>query len=179
MHPTLESGWCVDCGMRRGADGRCANCDPWWTHPMLQHGGMAVLLAVIGTIVMITLGKAKERDFEEAARNGGTGSLSRPKQSWSPVGGSDQNAPLPGFGASLPSTSPTVSIYAPPQVSAPVQMAGGGYRMSDEERALADLSALRGAVYDANTAARARLELVTAWERRNHIGRRQDYSVSQ
>lgn len=179
MHHAMESGWCVDCGMRRGADGRCANCDPWWTHPMLQHGGMAVLLAVIGTIVMITLGKAKERDFEEAARSGGSGSVSRPRQGWSPAGGSNENSALPGFGGSFPSSSAPVSIYAPPQVSAPVQMAVGGYRMSDEERALADLSALRGAVYDANTAARTRLEFVNAWERRNNIGRRQDYSVSQ
>ena len=180
MNYAMESGWCVDCGMRRGADGRCANCDPWWTHPMLQHGGMAVVLAVIGTIVMITLGKAKERDFEEAARNGSSSEgVSRPQQRWSPVGGSSENAALPGFGGSYPSASAPVSIYAPPQVSAPVQMAGGGYRMSDEERALADLSALRGAVYDANTAARTRLEFVNAWEHRNHIGRRQDYNISQ
>jgi hypothetical protein len=72
-----------------------------------------------------------------------------------------------------------VSIYAPPQVSAPVQMTGNVYQMSDDERAFADLSALRGAVYQANTAARSRLEFVSDWERRNHIGRRQDYNISQ
>ena len=147
---------------------------------MLQHGGMAVVLAVIGTIIMVTVGKAKERDFEEAARNGSSSAgVSRPQQRWSPVGGSSENAALPGFGGSYPSASAPVSIYAPPQVSAPVQMAGGGYRMSDEERAFAELSALRGAVYDANTAARTRLEFVNAWEHRNHIGRRQDYNISQ
>ena len=147
---------------------------------MLQHGGMAVVLAVIGTIIMVTVGKAKERDFEEAARNGSSSEgVSRPQQRWSPVGGSSENAALPGFGGSYPSASAPVSIYAPPQVSAPVQMAGGGYRMSDEERAFAELSALRGAVYDANTAARTRLEFVNAWEHRNHIGRRQDYNISQ
>ena len=147
---------------------------------MLQHGGMAVVLAVIGTIIMVTVGKAKERDFEEGVRNGSSSAgVSSPQQRWSPVGGSSENAALPGFGGSYPSASAPVSIYAPPQVSAPVQMAGGGYRMSDEERALADLSALRGAVYDANTAARTRLEFVNAWERRNHIGRRQDYNISQ
>ena len=180
MNYAMESGWCVDCGMRRGADGRCANCDPWWTHPMLQHGGMAVVLAVIGTIIMVTVGKAKERDFEEAARNGSSSAgVSRPQQRWSPVGGSSENAALPGFGGNSVPVSSGVSIYAPPQVSAPVQMAGGGYRMSDEERAFAELSALRGAVYDANTAARTRLEFVNAWEHRNHIGRRQDYNISQ
>jgi hypothetical protein len=142
---------------------------------------MAVVLAVIGTIVMITVGKAKERDFEEAARNGSSRGGVRQAQRWSPAGSFGSDVPLPGFGGSsigLPTSSPSVSIYAPPQVSAPVQMAGA-YRMSDEERALADLSALRGAVYEANTAARTRLEWVTDWERRNHIGRRQDFNISQ
>lgn len=179
MHRMMESGWCVDCGMRRGVDGRCANCDPWWTHPMLQHGGMAVVLAVIGTIVMITVGKAKERDYEEAARVGGSRGSARQPQSWSPAGGSVGDAPLPGFGGNSMPASSSISIYAPPQVSAPAAMMGNVYRMSDEERAFADLNALRGAVYQANTIARSRLEVVMEWERRNHIGRRQDYNISQ
>ena len=180
MHYAMESGWCVDCGMRRGSDGRCANCDPWWTHPMLSHGGIAVGLAVIGTIVMVTVGKAKERDFEEAARNGSSpAGASRPQQRWSPVGGSGVETPLPGFGGSSVPVSSGVSIYAPPQVSASVRMTGNVYRMSAEEQAFADLSSLRGAVYQANTAARSRLQFVSEWERRNHIGRRQDYNISQ
>ena len=180
MNYAMESGWCVDCGMRRGTDGRCANCDPWWTHPMLQHGGMAVVLAVIGTIIMVTVGKAKERDFEEAARNGSSSAgVSRPQQRWSPVGGSGVDTPLPGFGGNSAPVSSGVSIYAPPQVSAPAHMSGSVYQMSDEERAFAELSALRGAVYQANTAARSRLQFVSEWERRNHIGRRQDYNISQ
>lgn len=180
MHYAMESGWCVDCGMRRGSDGRCANCDPWWTHPVLSHGGMAVVLAVIGTIVMVTVGKAKERDSEEATRSGSSAGASRPQQRWSPVGGSGMDTPLPGFGGSSSAPmSSSISIYAPPQVSAPVQMTGNVYRISAEEQAFADLSALRGAVYQANTAARSRLEFVSQWERRNHIGRRQDYNTSQ
>jgi hypothetical protein len=146
---------------------------------MLQHGGMAVVLAIIGTIVMITLGKAKERDYEEAARSGGSRGSVRQPQSWSPAGGSATNTPLPGFGGNSMPSSSSISIYAPPQVSAPVGMAGGVYRISDEERALADLNALRGAVYQANTVARSRLEVVMEWERRNHLGRRQDYNLSQ
>ena len=156
MHYAMESGWCVDCGMRRGSDGRCANCDPWWTHPVLSHGGIAVVLAVIGTIVMVTVGKAKERDFEEATRSGSSAGASRAQQRWSPVGGSGVDTPLPGFGGSSVPVSSGVSIYAPPQVSAPVQMTGNVYQMSDDERAFADLGALRGAVYQANTAARSR-----------------------
>ena len=147
---------------------------------MLQHGGMAVVLAVIGTIIMVTVGKAKERDFEEAARNGSSSAgVSRPQQRWSPVGGSGVDAPLPGFGGNSAPVTSGVSIYAPPQVSAPAQMSGSVYQMSDEERAFAELSALRGAVYQANTAARSRLQFVSEWERRNHIGRRQDYNISQ
>jgi hypothetical protein len=147
---------------------------------VLSHGGIAVVLAVIGTIVMVTVGKAKERDFEETARNGSSpAGASRPQQRWSPVGGSGVDTPLPGFGGSSVPVSSGVSIYAPPQVSAPVQMTGNVYQMSDDERAFADLSALRGAVYQANTAARSRLEFVSDWERRNHVGRRQDYNISQ
>jgi hypothetical protein len=141
---------------------------------------MAVVLAVIGTIIMVTVGKAKERDFEEAARNGSSpAGVSRTQQRWSPVDGSGLDTPLPGFSGSSVPVSSGISIYAPPQVSAPVQMTGNVYRMSDEEQAFADLSALRGAVYQANTAARSRLQLVSQWERRNHIGRRQDYNISQ
>jgi hypothetical protein len=141
---------------------------------------MAVGLAVIGTIIMVTVGKAKERDFEEVARNGSSAGASRTQQRWSPAGGSGVDTPLPGFGGSSSApVSSGISIYAPPQVSAPVQMTGNVYRISAEEQAFADLSALRGAVYQANTAARSRLQLVSQWERRNHIGRRQDYNISQ
>jgi len=41
------SGWCPECGRRRGADARCANCDPWWTSPLFQVGIPAVLVAFL------------------------------------------------------------------------------------------------------------------------------------
>ena len=45
-------GWCTGCGRRRGADGRCANCDAWWASPLVAVGGPMVL----GTTALLTIG---------------------------------------------------------------------------------------------------------------------------
>lgn len=44
------SGWCPECGRRRGADARCKNCDPWWTSPLVQAG----VPAVLGMLFLVT-----------------------------------------------------------------------------------------------------------------------------
>jgi hypothetical protein len=44
------SGWCPECGRRRGADARCKNCDPWWTSPLVQAG----VPAVLGVLFLVT-----------------------------------------------------------------------------------------------------------------------------
>jgi hypothetical protein len=55
MSQNYSSGWCERCGRRRGGDGRCSNCDPWWTSPLLQVGAplvagcAAVLVFLIST----------------------------------------------------------------------------------------------------------------------------------
>lgn len=52
-HSHYLSGWCRHCGRKRGADGRCADCDGWWTSPLLTSGvpvialGTAFLLAAL------------------------------------------------------------------------------------------------------------------------------------
>ena len=33
-----RADWCDHCGRRRGGDGRCVECDGWWTHPLLVFG---------------------------------------------------------------------------------------------------------------------------------------------
>ncbi|MES2463007.1 MAG: hypothetical protein V4671_20675 [Armatimonadota bacterium] len=50
----LLSGWCPECGRRRGADARCKNCDPWWTSPLVQAG----VPAVLGMLFLVTTGTA-------------------------------------------------------------------------------------------------------------------------
>ncbi len=48
------SGWCQECGRRRGADGRCANCDPWWTSPLLMVGLPCVAATCFGLFLLVT-----------------------------------------------------------------------------------------------------------------------------
>lgn len=170
MMSTFQSGWCLHCGMRRGIDNRCSNCDPWWTHPLLQHGSLIIILAIAGTFVMISIAKSKERDFEEAGVHHQTR-----RSAFSPSAVRDINTPLPGFttstaaaDAALMSGLPParIGIYAPAQVSAPQQFAANRRTLSDDEQALESLFKLRNAVYNANTQAREHLYRVTQFERR-------------
>lgn len=55
------SGWCTTCGRRRGSDGRCVNCDPWWTSPLIQVGGPALAITcvfLVGLVAAVTPPKA-------------------------------------------------------------------------------------------------------------------------
>ncbi len=69
------SGWCPECGRRRGADARCRNCDPWWTSPLVQAG----VPAVLGALFLMTTASALIRQAEKprgvAARTPGASSL--------------------------------------------------------------------------------------------------------
>jgi hypothetical protein len=49
------SGWCTVCGRRRGGDGRCVNCDPWWTSPLIQVGGP---ILAVGSLLLVGLAGA-------------------------------------------------------------------------------------------------------------------------
>ena len=51
-HSQYLSGWCQQCGRKRGADGRCADCDGWWTSPLLRVGGPVI---AVGTVLMVGL----------------------------------------------------------------------------------------------------------------------------
>ncbi len=57
------SGWCPECGLRRGADSRCKNCDPWWTSPLVQ-AGIPVLL---GAFFVLTTASALLKQFQPSA----------------------------------------------------------------------------------------------------------------
>lgn len=50
------SGWCLQCGKRRGGDGRCSDCDGWWTSPLFTIGapviGAATLLLLFGVTLL-------------------------------------------------------------------------------------------------------------------------------
>jgi hypothetical protein len=67
LYGNTTAGWCGNCGRRRGADGRCANCDPWWTSPLFQTGGPIILL--VSLILIVSLSVFGKR--QENASNGG------------------------------------------------------------------------------------------------------------
>src|SRR5438105_4566739 len=49
------ASWCPNCGRRRNPDGRCPDCDPWWTSPVVQYGGplsLLIVLALLGGIAL-------------------------------------------------------------------------------------------------------------------------------
>ena len=60
-HSRYLSGWCDKCGRKRGTDGRCANCDAWWTNPLIQTGGPVVLLGTL--LLLISLPLLQHRDY--------------------------------------------------------------------------------------------------------------------
>ena len=45
--------WCDGCGRRRGADGRCPVCDPWWTSPFYVYGSF--LTVAVATLLLTIL----------------------------------------------------------------------------------------------------------------------------
>jgi hypothetical protein len=48
-------GWCGVCGRKRGADGRCGDCDGWWTSPLLTLGGPAIALGTALLLLVLPL----------------------------------------------------------------------------------------------------------------------------
>lgn len=56
------SGWCGSCGRKRGPDGRCENCDPWWTSPLIQYGGPLVAGVTLILLVGSSLVRVQPRD---------------------------------------------------------------------------------------------------------------------
>lgn len=98
------AGWCGNCGRRRGADGRCANCDPWWTSPLFQTGGPIVLLVSLILIVSISvIGKRQEN-----ARNNSGNRI--------PATMITSNIPAYQVPAYTPRVSAPVVIAPPPSV---------------------------------------------------------------
>jgi|GEM_PF-977055 hypothetical protein len=97
------AGWCGNCGRRRGPDGRCSNCDPWWTSPLFQIGGPAVLLVSLFLIVGVTLFKPKAD--------------SSPRIAATRVNSTIPATQIPGYGT-IPAMSAPRLPASPPIISA-------------------------------------------------------------
>ncbi len=108
-----SSGWCERCGRRRGGDGRCANCDPWWTSALVQVG--APLLAACAALLVFVIATFGSRPTAVPTRSASSGSAAT-----SGRGGGVLTSPLaPGYPMALNTSFP--SAPAPSYVaSAPM-----------------------------------------------------------
>ena len=106
----VTAGWCGNCGRRRGADGRCPNCDPWWTSPVFQVGGPIVLLISLALIVGISV-------FRGGADNGpriaATKVNSSIPASYVSAAGYGRSVAPPVLAAPVISVPASVANYAP------------------------------------------------------------------
>lgn len=165
MSVPFQSGWCVQCGRRRGPDGRCSNCDPWWTSPLIQVGGPIVAVFALLMAVLVTrFGNVSPQDRASSFSASGTagrpgaspaapdaafGVLSAP----GPSGALPSPASPTAFAAPAPATTPAVTVFpaAPPPPAAVAAV-------DPDRRALADLEALRAVVWQADALARGRAQ---------------------
>lgn len=140
-----QSGWCSNCGLRRGADGRCSNCDPWWTSPLIQVGGPLVTVAALALIVLSQVAGGRPTGGGSSFR----ANPNAPARSASPVAYADPSIAqprgivFPSVAGSLPPPNPDAALLRP---------------VSRDAELLADLERLRGMVWYADSVARRRLE---------------------
>lgn len=120
------AGWCGNCGRKRGPDGRCANCDPWWTSPIVQIGGPIALLVSLGLIVGISVFKG--------------GQSSGPR-----IAATMINTPIAAnrISSNIPATTYSANRISAPVISAPAITGNYARTPRPEEIALQELSELR------------------------------------
>jgi hypothetical protein len=127
------AGWCGSCGRRRGADGRCPNCDPWWTSALVQTGGPVVICVTLFLILGISLLRGRTNTTTPLA--------AAPRSAPYSYGAS----PAMPFATGAPSY-PMTSMPAPPPapVSIPVMAANAAVnRPTDDQIRFAELEQLR------------------------------------
>ncbi|MFM7320631.1 MAG: hypothetical protein ACKO5K_03775 [Armatimonadota bacterium] len=146
----MLSGWCYTCGARRGVDGRCPQCDPWWTSPLLVTG--IPVVAVFGLLLALTVAR-----FSPKGAGGPPPTLRAP--TWTPVPGAPMAAPATGApaaaaGANAPASErPTVAT--PPPLLIPPSTDGIEDPQA-EARAVVELEALRETVHEVEALTRRR-----------------------
>lgn len=118
-----SSGWCGSCGRKRGPDGRCENCDPWWSSPLIQYGAPLV----IGVTLLIFLGTSLARQSSREGVGSGTPHVvSAPAPRVVGSGGGRSYAPNPGGFTGPGGFAPPVSAYVPAPASTSSFSASGG-----------------------------------------------------
>ena len=110
------SGWCGSCGRRRAADGRCLNCDAWWTSPLVQIGGPVVVLGTLLLLVSLSFVRtfSGSRDGGDVA-GGRSPAFTAPAASSAVLGSPGGVSPLSPY-------RPSAAFSAAPPPAPPMQM---------------------------------------------------------
>ena len=156
-----SSGWCERCGRRCGGDGRCMNCDPWYTSPLVQVG-VPVLAGVAAALVLIVSAFGPKPSLTSSSR----APVAEPRVAPAVFG-----APNPAFSAFAPS-SPNRSgvasapFYAPPPPSSSMPVAwtpAPEVVASPDRQKWDDLEQLRSLVWSAAAAERSTPSSAPEW----------------
>ena len=107
------SGWCDNCGRRRGADGRCVACDPWWTSPFYVYGSLTVLSV---TAILLTVIPMLRRPVAIARHNPGVTNVAV-LQSNTTWGSAPPAVSVPNVLPAFRSVSPTAPVIVVPTPS--------------------------------------------------------------
>jgi hypothetical protein len=149
-----SSGWCERCGRRRGGDGRCTNCDPWWTSALIQVGAPLLAASAALLIFVITTFGSRPSPIPEraaSARTGG-GVLGAPMATGYPSSALNTGFPSAPSASFVASSGPTYATtramdsgWQAPAVVAPVDPDAARW---------AELEQLRSLVWAADAAER-------------------------
>ena len=143
-------GWCGQCGRRLGRDGRCSNCDPWWTSPIMYYAGGLTVLVTFVVLGIITLSHS-QTPFSNFGSNAGAPSSVAGSNS-APSSASYDDPSVLGVSRVSPS-SPAPAMPATVMASAPMLPAAffsasggvvrGSSSVSEDEARFNDLVRLR------------------------------------
>ena len=155
-----SSGWCERCGRRRGGDGRCMNCDPWYTSPLVQVG-VPVLAGVAAALVLLVSAFGPKPSLTPSSR----APVSEPA-----IAPAVLSAPSPAFSAfapSAPSRSGVASapfyVPPPPPSAMPVAWTAAPAAASPDRQKWDDLEQLRSLVWSAAAAERSSPSSAPEW----------------
>lgn len=148
-YANYQSGWCVACGRRRGNDGRCVNCDPWWTSGLVQVGGPIIAVGMLlMTIVLVTISPTAQTATHRVPSQASSGRVSGMNLLGSPALGGP-SSPLSSLSAPSVQTA-----YAP---LPPILVAPSAFSqpLTEDQRLFNDLTQLRSLANTGSAAMRS------------------------
>ena len=149
MTYSYSSGWCERCGRRRGGDGRCQNCDPWFTSPLIQVG-IPILAATAAALVLLVSAFGPKPSLTPPDRAPAPSRVAAPAL---------LGAPSPAWNGLMPSAPnrdgvASAPFFAPAPTLSPVAWTPAPEPISPDRQQWSDLESLRSLVWSAAAAER-------------------------